>query len=473
MNTAQTAVTPVRAPRKVAVGLSDDKIARTKVGSVTQWTQGKGLYLKANWTPGAFHSWRFDFKNPTKVRTRPDGEKVFARDTMTIGPYPAVSIEDAKKAAEAARAVLAQNKCPKEARAAAEKERAERLHLIAAGKVAPDTVRALAEEVRATFWRAPGTAPEGFVQNWCDDYAARWMKILNLHAFPAIGDKLAADVTPAEVYALLKKLTDSGKKPTSRKVRFSLDVIFSLAQAKGLRIDNPVQPIAKVMRGPKGGKQHKAVKTVGELVELYKAIRSHEDRQKCNLLLIYLYTGQRSHNVREMKWADLDLENAMWRISPAEMKRVMHLKREGDAHMVPLSSQAVEALREQYASAKKGPDGLPVSKFVFYVAWRDRNGVKPVGEKYAREELYRMGFRGRQDLHGFRALLRTTASQNLGIDSKVLECQIAHGNGEPLGAAYARETWLEQRKEAVQVWADYIDRLTASGTVIELQQRAA
>lgn len=461
MNTAQT----LRAPRPVARGLSADKIRRTPAGSVTQWTIGKGLYLKANWNPGAFHAWRFDFKNPTTGK----------RDSMTLGNFPALSIHDAEQAAAEARAIIAQGKCPKAARAEVVKARTDAVaaaelaaRLIAEGKAAPGTVRAVADAFLASRWVKGSPRNE-----WSDAYAYRWMQTMNKHVHPFIGDMQCADVTSADVYDVVQRIDDAGFHAVSAVARIHLKQTFSLALVRGLCKSDPVAPVGVVARRSKHVTSHAAVKTVGELVELFKAINASPNPTKRAALLTFLYTAQRSANVRAMQWAHVDFDAGMWCIPSADMKRTKAAKAGGDAHMVPLSRQCVAVLREVLEATPKGADGAPLSPWVFEnQEWKSGRGL-PLAEDRVRDELNRLGFKGRQTLHGFRALFLTTCTERLGLDPKALEFQLAHGNGNPLGAAYARGTLLEDRAEAVQSWADYIDRMTASGSVVELAKRAA
>jgi integrase len=445
--------------------VSADKIRRAKVGSVTQWTIGKGLYLKANWNPGAFHAWRFDFKNPTTGR----------RDTMTFGNFPAISIGDAKAAAAEARSIIAMNKCPKAHREAVRKARAEGIaaaelaaRLIAEGKAAPGTVRAVADEFLTGRWVA------GCKKNqWSDSYAGRWMQLLNKHVHPFIGDMQCCDVTPADIFAVIARMDASGYHTASSVVRIHLKQTFSLAQVLGLCKADPVAPVAVVVRRARSVESHKAVTTPGALVELFKAINTAPNLTKRAALLVSLYTAQRPGNVQAMEWEHIDFDAAQWTIPAASMKRTKAMKARGDAHIVPLSRQAVAVLREVFDAVEKDAAGVPVSPYVFAnQEWASGYG-KPLSADRVRDELNRLGFKGRHTLHGFRATFRTMGREVLGVPREVLEAQLAHGNGEALGTAYARESWLAERAEAVQGWADYIGRLSASGTVVELAKRAA
>ena len=84
--------------------------------------------------------------------------------------------------------------------------------------------------------------------------------------------------------------------------------------------------------------------------------------------------------------------------------------------------------------------------------------------------LRRMGFSGEEmTAHGFRAMARTLIIERLpGIHADVIEAQLAHGKSGPLGAAYDRAEFMEQRRTMMKTWADYLDKLKAGADVIHL-----
>ena len=64
--------------------------------------------------------------------------------------------------------------------------------------------------------------------------------------------------------------------------------------------------------------------------------------------------------------------------------------------------------------------------------------------------------------HGFRASARTMLDEQLGVRPEVIEHQLAHKVKDPLGRAYNRTEFLEDRRQMMQRWADYIDELRGS-----------
>lgn len=83
--------------------------------------------------------------------------------------------------------------------------------------------------------------------------------------------------------------------------------------------------------------------------------------------------------------------------------------------------------------------------------------------------LRRLGYdRGTMTSHGFRAMARTILDEVLGVPAEIVEAQLAHVVRDPLGRAYNRTAHLPQRREMIQRWADYLDRLKAGANVIEI-----
>jgi len=75
--------------------------------------------------------------------------------------------------------------------------------------------------------------------------------------------------------------------------------------------------------------------------------------------------------------------------------------------------------------------------------------------------------------HGFRAMARTLMVERLNMNPDVLEAQLAHGKSGPLGMAYDRAEFMEQRRQMMQAWADYLDTLREGAQVLPFKPLAA
>ena len=139
------------------------------------------------------------------------------------------------------------------------------------------------------------------------------------------------------------------------------------------------------------------------------------------------------------------------------MKRTKQEKISGQPHLVPLARQAVELLREIY----------PLSGRSEWVFPSPRSYHRPISEIAVLSALKRMGFEA--TAHGFRASARTMLAERLGFDDRVIEAQLAHSVPDALGRAYNRTEFVQQRREMMQAWADYLDKLKAGSIIVKLR----
>ena len=165
-----------------------------------------------------------------------------------------------------------------------------------------------------------------------------------------------------------------------------------------------------------------------------------------------------------MEWAEIDLGVATLTIPGERMKRTKAEKASGPVHIVPLAPQAVSILRELHALTGDG-------RYVFPSLL---TGERCMSENTVRGALRRMGY-SNDDMtaHGFRAMARTMIAERLGIAPEVIEAQLAHAVGDALGRAYNRTQYLDQRRDMMTKWADYLDQLRRGAQVIPLPGKRA
>jgi integrase len=155
-----------------------------------------------------------------------------------------------------------------------------------------------------------------------------------------------------------------------------------------------------------------------------------------------------------MQWSALELDGdaPTWTIPATEMKRNRYEKQNGRPHSVPLPSQALAVLAEL----------RPLSGHGKYVFPSILGGGRPMSENTVNTALRRLGYdKDTATAHGFRAMARTLMVERLNVNPDVIEAQLAHGKSGPLGAAYDRAEFMNQRRAMMQQWADYLDSLRA------------
>ena len=160
-------------------------------------------------------------------------------------------------------------------------------------------------------------------------------------------------------------------------------------------------------------------------------------------LRFLLLTFVRTKELRGAQWTEIDWDKAEWRI-PAERMKMKEL------HIVPLSRQAIDVLRQLQ---KRTGD----RQYVF------PNQHKPatfMSENTMLYALYRMGYHSRTTGHGFRSTASTILNEH-GFRPDVIERQLAHGERNKVRAAYNHAQYLPERREMMQWWADYLDEVAA------------
>lgn len=169
---------------------------------------------------------------------------------------------------------------------------------------------------------------------------------------------------------------------------------------------------------------------------------------------------QRPGELRAAAWSEMDLENALWTIPAARMKRKKDGKENGSDHSVPLSRQAIELLRPLKALTGHGRLVFP----------GERDHDRPISDNSVRTALISLGYTpDLQTWHGFRATARTMLAERLNYEPYIIEAQLAHAVRDANGNAYNRTTYLQQRARMMQAWADYLDKLASGATVYPLK----
>jgi len=182
-------------------------------------------------------------------------------------------------------------------------------------------------------------------------------------------------------------------------------------------------------------------------------------------LLLAAWTALRPGVIASARWDEIDLDRAEWHIAGLEEDGRRRMKT-GHDHIVSLPSQAVAMLKDmqQFSGG---------AEYVFPAVGKMRN---PHLHRDALSRALRlMGFAGTHSTHGFRAMLRTVARERLRVDFDVLEAQLAHAKRDQIQAAYDRTQFDDERREAMQRWADYLDQQMAvgeAGNVVTLAKSA-
>lgn len=400
--------------------LTDTAIKNAKPGTKPfKQADEKGMFLLV--TPAGGKWWRLKYRFGGK-------EKL-----LSFGTYPEVSLKDARQRRDDARKLLAGGVDPGENRKAVKAAKSERA--------------ANSFEVIAREWFAKKST------SWAESNSGKILQRLENDAFPWLGERPIAEITPPELLKVLRRIEERGAVETAHRVRNYCGQIFRYAIATGRVERDPSADLKGALPAPV--KVHRAAitepKKIGEL------LRAMDDYQgqfvtKCALRLAPLFFV-RPGELRKAEWAEFDLDKAEWNI-PAERMKMR------EPHLVPLSAQAVAILRELHALTGGG-------RYVFPGA---RTNGRPMSDNAILAALRRMGFaKDEMSGHGFRAMARTILDEVLQVRPDYIEHQLAHAVRDPNGRAYNRTAHLAERRKMMQLWADYLDKLKAGAEVIALR----
>jgi integrase len=361
---------------------------------------------------------------------------------LALGTYPAVSLAQARQRRGEAKRQLADGVDP-----SAVKQEAKAAQLLAAA----NTFEAVAREYY-------GVKSAG----WSPKYSAKWLRGMAKDLFPYIGRLPVATITAPRVLDALRRVEKRGAIDAAHTLRANAGQVFRYANQTGRTEKyNPAKELWDALK-PLEVKNMAAVLEPVKVGTLMRAIDGYTGQPITRAALqLSALLFQRPGNIRAMEWAWVDLDATMLTIPAAAMKRRIHGKINGRPHLVPLAPQAVEILRELQ----------PLTGHGRYVFPSLRTGERPMSDNTLTAALRRLGYAsGEMTAHGFRAMARTLIVERLsGIDPEAVEAQLGHGKSGPLGSAYDRAEYMEQRRKMMREWAGYLDRLRAGAEVIRLR----
>ena len=386
-------------------------------------TDGGGMYLLVS---AAGKYWRMNYRFTGK------------RKTLALGVYPAVSLADARKRRDKAREQLAKNIDPSTAKREDKQAKAD---------LAANTF----ELVARSWLKKTAVKRKEVTQD-------RITTLLEHDVFPFIGSLPIHTIGPRDVLdKAVRKIEARGSIDTAHRAKQICGQIFRYAVAVGLA----ERDVTADLRGALAEipKAHFAAitepKQAGDLMRSIFDYTGHPGTVAALKLapLVFVRPGE----LRTAEWAEIDLEAAEWRIPGSKMKMKVD-------HIVPLSTQAVEILRSVH----------PVSGHGRYVFPSLRTGERPMSDNTINAALRGLGYsKDVHTAHGFRAMARTILDEVLCERVDFIEHQLAHTVKDPNGRAYNRTAHLPARREMMQRWANYLDKLRIGADVIPIRTSTA
>lgn len=375
------------------------------------------------------------------IKVRPTGKKIWRfkfvlhgkEGTISFGEYPAVSLQDARKLKDDAKAKLAKGLNPVEEK---KKDRMEKK------LAANNTFKSIAKEY-----------VQDKMKYKSEDYISRFNNSMEKDVYKVIGNKPINDVTSADILSIMKNTVErvlsqgkhgTGESAANRNRRFiGLFMPYAIVT---LRAENdPTYAVREAIESPE--------------VEHARPLEKHEKnalRQKIdsyggtttvkNACLAMMYSMLRASEIRRMQWSFVDFDTRVIEFPKASRRRKQERSnKKNHIHLVPMSDQLYALLKEQYEISQN-------QTFVFSAPFKK-------DAMLARTTLNRaLVFIGLPEVttHDFRATASTLLNEN-GYKPDWIDKQLAHVEGNKTRATYNHAKYLEDRRKMLQDWANIID----------------
>ena len=361
------------------------------------------------------------------------------RRHIGLGPYPEVSLAEARQAALEMKRSIASGIDPVEDR------KAQREALAADVRQ-----RTTFEEAFNRFYREK---VQGELKN--AKHIKQWQSTLSTYAFPKIGNKSVADITVEDILSVLRPIWLE-KNETASRIRQRLEAVLDWAKVMKLREgENPARwkgNLQQLLPSPsKVQKENKSPAVALDQLPAWFAIVGSREGVSARALELLTLTAARSGEVRGATWDEIDLDAAIW-IIPADR---MKASRE---HRVPLSQPALVLLQR-----------LPRMVDCNFLFPSSRNGmisdmsISAVMRRIqeSEEKAGRTGFldqRSRRAAvpHGIRSSFRDWAAERTYYPREMAELALAHSVGSAVEQAYRRSDMVERRREMMEEWATFV-----------------
>lgn len=397
--------------------LTDTRIRKLKPrNKLYRIADSSGLALEIKTSGKKIWRYRYRFDNKASM--------------VSIGDYPLISLAKARIKRDEFKTMLSDNINPAKAKAEQKTEA---------------KTKAQAEQAQQT------TFSDVFYQwhkqasyNWSDRYTADVIKRSKCHLLPDIGDKAISAIDTDVITTVLLKIDEQNKQDTLEKVRSIADRVFRYGVSLKLINFNPIANIPKEKFNKKKEVKHYATitdpKQIGGLLRLLD--NYHGTYQVATALKLAPYLFLRPSELAGLMWDEIDFNDNLIRISAKRMKMAR-------PHLVPMAKQVITIIKELHNIKTDSP----------YLFPSNTTSKRPIVAESLRGGLRRLGLSNEEmTTHGFRHMASTRLYE-MGYKGDAIELQLAHSEGNKIKAAYNHAEHLEYRRDMMNEWADYLDKL--------------
>jgi len=367
---------------------------------------GEGLFLHLQ---GKRRTWRMAYRFAGKQRT------------ITFGEYPDVSLTEARRRRDAAKALLDAHVDP----------------VVHAQQEAARAVVAAATtfEMVGKEWQAKRSKEELSHSAHRKD-----AQMLDGHAYPVLGPRAISSITAPEILAMIRDVEARGNYDTAHRLRSTVSRVFRYAIATGRCERDPAGDLADALV-QKTVEHHAALFDPKEIGGLMRAIGGYTGEVVTRIAMqMQAHTFVRPGNLRTAEWKDFDLVELRWTLTEGKMK----MKRK---FLVPLSAHVVALLEELHPLTGSG-------RYLFPSV---RGRQRPMSDMTVNAALRRLGYTKDEVVgHGFRRTASTILNESGLFRSDVVERQLAHVDGSVRGIYNAAEYWPE-RVALMTWWSNWLE----------------
>ena len=360
---------------------------------------------------------------------------------MSFGAYPAMGLHDAREKRQEARNLLASGINPHTAKQQQQADE-ERSHAVQGNTF---------EKVAMEWYNTAKS-------QWSDGHAVTIISRLKRDVFPPLGKRLISEITAADILATLRLVESRQAFESAHRIKTIIGQVFTFAIVSSIPdvVNNPAAGLGKALKQPVK-RNMAAILDPDMLGMLLRDIDGYAGSFVviCALKLapmLFVRPGE----LRHAMWQNVDLEKSVWQLPIEATKLTLKEKasRKGQTQTIPLSSQAVNVLRELYPFTSS-------SAYVF----PGRSASRVMSENTINQALRTLGYNQETITgHGFRATARTMLHERLNFSPDAIEAQLGHTVPDRLGSAYNRAKHLEERIKMMQAWSDFLDSLKANVT---------
>lgn len=369
-------------------------------------SDGDGLYLIVR--PSGTKNFSFKYSHPDSAK----------RMTISVGEFPVLSLAEAREITFNYRNMVTKGIDP-----IAEREKARQQKLVSKS--------AVLEKVALEWLQIKKSR---ITKNYADDI---WRSLEN-HVFPIMGQVSIREITAPETIHVLRPLHQSGSLETVKRICQRLNEIMVFAVNTGLIEHNKLAGIKSAF--PLPDTQSFPSITRQQLPEFLQRLKRANIYSLTRCLIEFqLHTMARPNEAAGAEWKEIDFEKQIWTIPEEKMK----MKRD---HVIPLSRQMIELLTYLKSFDVNSPYVFP--------AIRDKK--MHLNSQTANMAIKRMGYEGQLVAHGLRSLASTILNEQE-FNRDWIEAALAHSDANQIRAIYNRALYLDQRREMMQWWSDFID----------------